>query len=157
MMMMTMQTKPFSDPCPNVYTPRACRIIAITTEFIYSFVYVFIRSLPGVTLIKPTYNNRVNTEWVNIYTLKWDTRGKLPLGSAGQVFFEVQHFYLWPEYSQGTHINRYKCYCHAIKATCVHVRCLVGKSTCPDKILSLWLRYWYFVLKGNTLLIKPLT
>jgi len=55
-MAMMMQMKPFSDPYPNIYTPRACRIIAITTTSIYSFVYVFIRSLPGVTLFTPTYD-----------------------------------------------------------------------------------------------------
>jgi len=108
--MMMMQTRLFSDPYPNIYNPRACRIIAITSKCIYSFICPFILSLPGVTLNVPTYNNRANTEWVNIYSLKWDTCGKLPLISAGQVFFLVQQFsYLWPQYCPRSHI---KCYCY---------------------------------------------
>jgi len=56
--MMMMQTKSFSDPYPIIYTPLACRIIAITTIIIYSFIYLFIHILPSVTLITPTCNNR---------------------------------------------------------------------------------------------------
>ena len=62
---------------------------SLQSLFIPLFTYLSILSQVSHCL-----RNKVHTQRVNVYSLKWDTRGNLPRVSAGQVFFKILTFLL---------------------------------------------------------------